>query len=140
MKLVISRSQRTAGMLTSKVMFALTARLDLTEEESHLLKKYKLHNTTIYNSDTAQKHLDHADADRSTGSVLGAAKSVIRIGLAALSLRCTYESLTKGQTIECKEMGDLLAAEAAIVEACQTAKAFLEISKTFDGKEQVIEI
>lgn len=139
MKLLLRRNQKS-GMLTGKVTFTLDARLETTSEEASLVKKYGLGKLTIYSSETAQKHLGSAATSLATGNVLGLAKGAIRVGLAALSLRCTIDSLTSGQHIECKDMEELLAGEAAIVEACNNAKVFLEVSKTFDGREQVIEI
>lgn len=140
MKLLLRRAQRSAGLMGGKVLFTLDARLAVTDEEAALIKKYGLGKLTIYSSETAQKHLGAAHANLGDGGVLGFAKGAVRIGLAALSLRCTIDSLTAGQHIECKEMEELLAAESAILEACNNAKAFLEVSKTFDGREQVIEI
>ncbi len=139
MKLLIRRNQKS-GMISSKVTFTLDARLETTPEEAALIKKYGLGKLTIYSSETAQKHLGAAATNLATGNVLGLAKGAIRVGLAALSLRCTIDSLTSGQHIECKDMEELLAAEVAIIEACNNAKLFLEVSKTFDGRETIVEI
>ena len=140
MKLLLRRAQRSAGLMGGKVVFTLDARLETTAEEKDLIKKYGLGKLTVYSSEAMQKHASAGQANLAAGTWAGLAKSAVRLGMAALSLRCTIDSLTAGQHIECKEMEELLAAEAAILEACNNAKAFLEVSKTFDGREQVIEL
>jgi len=57
----------------------------------------------------------------------------------ALSLRITIDGLRNGQHIECKELDELLGAEAAILNACKNLKAYLETVQTFDGREEVVE-
>jgi hypothetical protein len=42
MQLKLRRSQRSGGMLGKKVVFALDARADLSEEERELISKYGL--------------------------------------------------------------------------------------------------
>lgn len=140
MKLFLRRSQKDSGLMSNKVTFALDARIDPTTEEEALIKKYKLGKLTVYSSENARKHATSTLANLATGSVVGAAKAAVNAGMMALSLRCTIDSLCGGQHIECKDMEELLGAEAAIIEACNTAKAFLETAVTFDGSEQVIDI
>jgi hypothetical protein len=55
------------------------------------------------------------------------------------SARLTVNNLMSGQHIECKDLDELLGAEAAIVEACQNLKAYLETALTFDGREELHE-
>lgn len=140
MKLLLKRTQRSGGMLGGKIYFALDARIDLTDEEKDLIRKYSLGKLSIYNSEAMQKHLQAAATHAATGNGLAVAKGLVRLGMAALSLRCTIDSLTEGQHIECKDMDELLAAEQAIVTACQNAKEYLETALTFDGREVVLDI
>lgn len=123
-----------------KVIFCLDARIEPTPEEVEAIRKYKLGGTSVYNSEDARKHADSANEKLASGRLWDTAKAAVSVGMMALSLRCTLDSLTKGQHIECKDMGELLGAEAAIVEACETAKAFLQAAFTFDGREEIIEI
>jgi hypothetical protein len=60
MQLKLSRSQRSAGILSKSVMFMLDARLDLTAEEASNVQKYKLGEEVIYNSAASRKHLEGA--------------------------------------------------------------------------------
>jgi hypothetical protein len=48
--------------------------------------------------------------------------------------------LVSGQHIETKSLPELIGAEAAIREACDTVKGYLEVAATFDGREEVVEI
>ena len=57
----------------------------------------------------------------------------------ALSLRVTVDCLMTGQHVECKDLDELLGAEAAILDACKNLKAYLETAVTFDGREEVVE-
>lgn len=143
MRLEITRSQRTSGMLTTKNLFELDAKLSLSEEEAMLIKKYKLGGVSIYNSDQAQKHLNvagNALADAATGNVFALAKGMARIGLSKLSLRMTIDSITKGQHLELNDLDEVLGAEDAIVGACQLAKTYIQTALTFDGRTTVVEI
>ena len=140
MKLSVRRSQRETGLMGSKVVFALDAKIEPTEVERQLIKRYKLGKITIYSSEAAQRHGAALDENLNRGTWGGLAKSVVRLGMAALSLRCTIDSLTSGQHIECQELLELITAEEAIVEACNNAKLFLETAATFDGREVVVEI
>lgn len=143
MRLEITRSQRTAGMLGGKNLFELDAKLSMSDEESLLIKKYKLGGQSIYNSEQANKHLadaGNAIVSGATGNVFGLAKGLVKIGMAKLSLRMTIDSITKGQHFELNDLDEVLGAEAAIVEGCHAAKAYLQTALTFDGRTQVIEI
>jgi hypothetical protein len=136
MQLKIQRSQRMSGLVSSKVAFALNARIQLKPEEEGLVKKYRLGSTTVYDSETRKKHVDTmAETGRSVGLLRGLASSA----MAALSLHVTIDSLVNGQVIETKSLPELRAAEAAIHEACATVKDFLETAATFDGRDEVFE-
>lgn len=144
MELKLKRSQRQGGMLGGKVFFAIDARADLTGEEKALVKKYALNKLSLYDSETRKKHaaamernLD--DSGYGGGGFMKLAAGLGRAAMAALSLRITIESLMDGQHIECKDLDEMLGAEAAIREACGILKAYLDTAETFDGREVVIE-
>lgn len=146
MKLILRRLQRSGGMLSNKVVFGLNARADLTSDEQSLVSKYRLGQYVVYDSEARKRHGDAAnshfdDATRSsTGrSLWKSARGLASAAMAALSLRITIDSLAQGQQIECKDLDELLGAEAAIREACNNLKAYLETALTFDGREEVIE-
>ena len=139
MKLSMRRSQRDTGMLGNKVVFALDAQIHPTAEEQLLIKRYKLGKEMVYSSEAAQRHAAAAQDSAERGGFVGLAKAAVNAGKAALSLRCTVDSLIAGQRIECHNLPELLSAEDAIMTACQNAKAFLSTAETFDGREDVWE-
>lgn len=151
MQLKLKRSQRSGGMLGGKIFFALDARTDLSADEQSLVKKYDLGKLVIYDSEERKKHADAAyghyteamgggfSAGSAGASVWKNVRGLASQAMAALSLRVTVNSLVTGQHIECKELNELLGAEAAIRDACTNLKAFLETAQTFDGREEVVE-
>lgn len=147
MQLKLTRSQRAAGLTGGKVMFGLNARAELSPEEAELVRKYKLGKLVVYDSEARKKHnasaYGHFDDAAGGGSVGGGlwknARGLASAAMMALSLRVTVDSLINGQHIECKELDELLGAEAAIRDACQSLKAYLETAVTFDGREEVVE-
>jgi hypothetical protein len=142
MRLFFRRSQHAGGVFKGGVqIFALDARIELTGEEKDLIHKYQLQKEILYGSEDAKKHaanLGAAAEQKSDWSSVG--KMLLSGALLALSLKCTVESLSKGQHIECKDVGELLAAEAALTEAAQRLKSYLEAAVSFDGREQLIDI
>lgn len=140
MRLFFRRSQRTGGMLSSTPIFALDARIELTNDEKELVRKYQMNREILYTSEEAKQHAaSFAGAINQQGwrSLANAAVSRARY---ALSLKCTVDSLVKGQHIECKDVGELVAAESALIEAAQTLKGYLQAAVSFDGREELIEV
>jgi hypothetical protein len=147
MQLKLKRSQRAAGLMGGKIMFILDARAYPSTDEQTLIKKYNLGSELVYDSEERKQadasnkaHLEAAGAGGSArGAVYHTARGLVGIALAGLKLRITIDSLTKGEHIECKSMGELLGAQNAIVQSCDNLKAYLESAETFDGRESVLE-
>jgi hypothetical protein len=154
MQLKVKRSQRAGGMLGGKVIFVLDARAEPTPEEAALIKKYGLGKMNVYDSEARKKHQANAygNFDSAAGSpVFGAsgksiagsmwsnAKGLTSMAMMALSLNVTVDGLIAGQHIECKDLDELLGAQAAMMEACKNTKGYLEVASTFDGREEVLE-
>ncbi len=146
MQLKLKRSQRAGGMMGGKVLFALDARADLSAEEKNLVQKYKLGSLIVYDSVARQKHAaaGYGHFDEAAHSSVGRslwknARGLASAAMMALSLRITVDGLVSGQHIECKELDELLGAEAAILDACKALKGYLETALTFDGREEVVE-
>jgi hypothetical protein len=138
MQLHLRRSQRDGGVISKNVIFCLDAQAAFTREEDENIRRYKLHNQCIYNSEASKRMLDRADT-ASDGSTRGALKSLAFSALAAMRLNITVNSLARGQHIECKSLDELLAAEEALYEACRNLKQYLDTAATFDGREVVID-
>ena len=139
MHLVLKRSERTTGMLSKNVLFGLTARVDLTAEESANVEKYKFGKYVIYNSENTQAHAERARAQLSSGTLGGTLGGLVSAARSRMSLSVTVNSLIAGQYIECKDLDELIAAEEAIREACTGLRNYLDVTTTFDGSEEVIE-
>lgn len=143
-QLKLRRSQK-AGLL-GKTSFMLDARADLTPEAKGLVSKYGLGSLVIYDSKARQQraeetfgHLDLAAVVNPGRALWKTARGLASAAMMALSLRVTVNSLMSGQHIECKDLDELLGAEAAIVEACKNLKGYIETALTFDGREDVLE-
>ena len=138
MQLVLRRSQKTTGLISKSAVFVLDARAELKPEELAAIKKYGLGNQILYASAKSKSHAETAmSVDPTTGG--GFLRGIAAAAMSRLSLNITVDSLTKGQHIECKDLEELLGAEEAIQNACQAIRGYLEIAKTFDGREIVID-
>ena len=138
MQLKLRRSQRAAGILGGKVAYILDARAELTPDEKTLVSKHSLGRIVIYDSEARTKRLQ-ASAQLSGGGLLGTVGSIASAALAAMSLQITIDSLVAGHHIECKTMVELVGAEVAIREGCETLRTFLDLAVTFDGREETME-
>ena len=139
MQLKLRRSQRNAGLMGGKVMYVLDARAELTPDEKTLVSKHSLGRIVIYDSEARMKRLQASAQQAGGGGFLGTVGSIASAALAAMSLQITIDSLTAGHHIECKTMGELVGAEVAIREGCETLRTFLDLAVTFDGREEITE-
>jgi len=152
--LKLKRSQKTGTL--GGLIYMLDARIDASQETLSLIAKHKLGNRLIYESEARQKHAaaaqGHLAATRGGPSLLapaseqakGAVGTLWNLGratvsavIASLALRITVNSLLSGVHVECKDMEELLEAEAAIREAKENLEGFLEAAQTFDGREEI---
>jgi hypothetical protein len=143
-QLKLRRAQKT-GMLGGAT-FMLDARVDLTPEARALVTKYGLGSLVVYDSKARQQraeaaygHFDEATYSGTGRSLWKSARGLASAAMMALSLRVTVNNLLSGQHIECKDLDELLGAEAAIAEACRNLKGYLETALTFDGREELLE-
>jgi hypothetical protein len=158
MQLKISRSQRDTGVFSNTVVFCLDARAEYTPQEFDCLRRYKLHNQVIYSSEAQKRAAQGASSrwaeqkaqrigvgsvdqflESSAGKIGHGLKAVALGVVSAMRLTITVASLSKGQHIECKSMEELLAAEDALITACQNLKSYLDAAATFDGREVLLD-
>lgn len=132
MQLKIKRNQRSA-MLGGKVVFILDVMAELNREEKDLVDKYKLHKELVYSSDAAE----HNAAMARAGNLKSLGAAVLD---RATKRRFTLGDLVDGQHLECKDLGELVDTENQVYAACQTIRQYLDIAKSFDGSEQVVDI
>jgi hypothetical protein len=155
--LKLTRSERYTFM--GKLMFVLDARMGVNAEDHRLVSKYRLGDQIMYDSRSRKKYADrtksHLELTRDqvplssgfTAQLFGLGKTIYRVGRAWVSaimtgsaLRVTVDSLIRGAHLECDNMGELLDAENAIVEAGRNLKTYLKETTTFDGREHIIEL
>lgn len=145
-QLRVRRSQRTAGIVSSKVVFGLDARAELTAQARALVEKYRLGPLVVYDSQARTSYSDIARTNLQAsgsaagfgGQLAGLARGLANAAMASMTLRITVASLVSGHHIECKDLHELLGAEEAIAQACESIKGYLEVAETFDGRELVI--
>lgn len=138
MQLKIKRSQRDGGIIGKTAIFQLDVRAEYTAQEQVDIKRYKLHNQAVYNSEASKRHLAQA-ALHADGSAVGELKALGFSILHRMKLNITVKSLADGHHIECKDLEEMIGAEEALVDACKTLKQFLDTAATFDGREVVID-
>lgn len=139
MQLKLTRSQRDGGLVSTKVIFCLDARIQLTAEEQASVTRYRLGNQVIYNSEASKRHLARTNAALAEDTFGGTIRAFGSLALVALNLNITINGLQRGQHIECKDLDELGAAEEAIMQACQRLREYLDKAATFDGRETLIE-
>ncbi len=121
MQLVLRRSQRPA-LIGSKVVFTLEFRAQLSADELGRVNKYKLGGCVLY-----------ASQEITGGSgLLGLAS---RAAYKAMTITVTVDTLVHGQTIECKEVLELLGVEEQIKASAENFAALLAASTHFGGEE-----
>ena len=140
MQLKIQRTQRMGGAFGNKVLFCLDVRAEYTDPEQTNIKKYKLGGEIIYSSQAARKHSANAGAhlDRTqTGDVkeraAGLAHGLYSMAMAKMNLNISIASLGRGQHIECKDLGELMEAQEAVMGACRNLRDYLNLAATFNG-------
>ena len=121
------------------MVFGLSARVDLAPDEAADIQRYRFGKLLIYSSEAAQKHADRAHMRLGSGSASGILGGLVSAAMSRIALNVTVDSLIQGQHIECKDMDELLGAEEAIRNACETLRAYLDVATTFHGSEEVIE-
>lgn len=106
MKLNITRGQ--AGKLFGGVKFQLEAKVELTDREMDLVKKYKMNDEILL---------------RTEASIFGKT-----IGLAH-----TIGSLTSGSSFKCENVAEIISMEESLKSACGAFKKYLEVAESFGG-------
>jgi len=160
MSLKLKRSQKQSSF--GAVIYILDARMDVSADILAHIRKHRLGGKLVYESEARQQHranaLGHAagSADAASGMGLiptpgqvgkGLLKTAWKLGRAGVSaarasmaLRITIDGLIAGVHVECKSMEELLEAEEAIRQAAENLKGYVEVGKTFDGGEHVVEL
>lgn len=115
MKLLLTKAQNK-GILGG-VKFEVKAKVELTDEESELVRHYNLSGETLL-SKTRVNIFGEATDNKVIVSV---------------------NDLIRGETYKCKALDEVITYSADLEEACRTLKTYLEVARDFGG-EEVIEI
>ncbi len=117
MELLVRRGQDDSkGLFSSKKVFTLYVRAQLTDEESANVKKYDMGFTMLYNDPEAAAG-DEVKID-------GYKYPVISV-----------DSLAEGVNIQCKSVVLMMEVEQKILKACNFFKQMLDTAATFGGEQ-----
>ena len=128
MKLLLSRSERSSSVLGNPI-YILNVRADLTDEEKGWITKFKFGKSMLY----SRKGKPNFDAATTTATGVGA----ILLHYAT-DMTVSVNDLVNGKRIECKDIMEMLAAEAQIKEAAQNFGSVLKAAAQFGGEEVVV--
>ena len=131
MQLRLKRGQK-AGM-TGNVTFKLYFIVDLDTEEAAALQKYKFGKDVVYETPkgaAALSGLRGAEGFGETGRGL-----VSTLAAKALNQILTVNDMVNGKEIACKDIGEMIAAEEQIREACNGLSRILYACRNFEGEE-----
>lgn len=143
--LKLRRSQRASFF--GRPIFVLDARADVSPEVMQLIRRYNLGGLVVYdskarrtNAQAAYANFSQAGAEHTlTRSLLANARGIANSAKMIFTLRITVAGLLKGRHIECRDLGELLSAEVAIVDACKNMRNYIDTALSFDGSEDVHE-
>ena len=154
MHLLLRRSHREHGLIFRSISYHLDARLDLSAEEAHLVKKHRLRRMVVYESADYTEHADAAYANFDvaanmrvfnpslrdlSGGFGGNVRGIWHRIMMAFALRIRLVDLIAGQHIACADLPELVTAEKAITAACEYVAEHLDVALTVDGREELRE-
>ena len=111
MQLLLTRDQ--SKKMLGGISFELSAKVDLTDEEAGLVKKYK--------------------ADK---EVLMEKEIKIPLTGRSIILNLSIGSLVVGQSFKCNNIAEILEYEGNVKESCEAFKNYLEVMRHFGGREE----
>lgn len=164
MHLLLRRTQRDDGWISTSMVFMLDAQLGLTAEEHNLFERYDLRDFVVYDSDAFIQHTYSAiERYESAGkpmtpmpweptprdlattfgeiaaSVWNTAVGATHEILSLMTLRVTLGSLADGQHVESANLEEILLVEDNIRQAIEYLASYLQLALTFDGREDLNE-
>ena len=128
MELLLSRSQKTGKMGFGGISFVLNVRSKLTSQEQEYVGKYKLGNTIIYENASVTERMAESGAFKQLATAVAAR---------ATGRMFTVNDLVNGKTVECKDVVELLEAEAQIKDAADAFYMILTACAEFGGEEVI---
>ena len=129
MKLLLTKAQ-SKGLLGG-VKFEVKAKVELTDEERELVRRYKLEDETLVSRKVSNMLGQLADSNM-VGELTGGKFTGREVSI-------TVTNLINGDTYKCKDLNEVMNYSDQLVDGCETLKAYLEVARGFGG-EEVIEI
>ena len=163
MHLLLRKSQRDDGWFSSSMTFILDIRLDLTQEELHLLQKYALADVVVYDSNArvqyaadATEHFEAASIPATTSwnpsaaelasafaqlssQVWNLAAGAAHELMSAVALQITLGSMVDGQQVESQDLHEIITVADNVYQAAQYLADAIKASLSFDGRESLDE-
>ncbi len=125
MKLVLNRMTRK-GRLNRKIIFRVSAHVNLTPEEEAALQGWRFGKEVLYETDATGPPVTH-----SNGAWLGWGRGVPP---ATGFSKITVDNLINGKTVECRSIMDALESEKAVKSACQAFCRLVRAAASFEGE------
>ena len=125
-ELLLSKSQKSG--LMGGITFVLNVRAKLTDEETELVRRYKLGKILVY------EKLPVSDA---VASMSGGRAFLTAVASKAFKLQMMVDNLVGGRMVECKDIGEMIAAHEQIEQAAENFYNLLMASKNFEGEEVI---
>jgi hypothetical protein len=149
------RSKKRKG-LRRKMVFVLDARMAVSPDIRKEIVEYDLGGRLIYDSLARKHHTEQMKKHQETTKqnpgwrdpiekqalgfvkfIFRAVRVVISATRASLAVRVTVASLLRGAHIECRDLNELCGAEQAIEQAGEKIRDFIDVARTFDGREEI---
>lgn len=126
MELLLTKEQKSGMMGIGAVKFIMHIKARLTPEETELLKKYKMDDLILY---------EKLPLNSVVPNMGGMTSMLVGIAARALDFRFLVKDLVNGKTVEVKDIGEMLVAEAQIKEAAENFHTLLMAAANFKGEE-----
>jgi hypothetical protein len=128
MELLLSKSQKKGMMGLGSISFILNIKTKLTDEENELVKRYKMGDLIVY---------EKVPISEMVGGMGSVATMFTAIASKALKLQFRVKDLVNGRQIECKDIGEMIAAHEQIESAAESFYHLLMAAKNFEGEEVI---
>jgi hypothetical protein len=128
MELLLSKKQEKGMMGLGAISFILDIKTKLTDEETALVKRYKMGDILIY------EKLPVSDLVKVTG---GLASGLLAVASKVLKLQFKVSDLVNGRTVKCKDIGEMISAHSQIEGAAENFYNLLMAAKNFEGDEVI---
>jgi hypothetical protein len=131
MRLKLRRNQKSS--MTGKVSFKLFFIVDLAADEAAALKRYKLGKDIVYET---PKGAAAVESFRSASSLSGMGRGLASaLAAKAMNHILTVNDMVNGKEIACNDIGEMIAAEEQIRDACLSLSRILHMCQHFEGEE-----